>query len=190
MMKTALTSWVMAAISAFLFACAGRPAPDVAAAPDAAAAPDQTRYTAHSFFYDKGKHLTTNYRTGTLVPINTKVRIVSSGSKNIKIELAEGGQAIEIENVANYSGQDTSGILGRMFSPAPIDLSRFSDQDRSLILTGQVGVGMSKEAVLLALGYPPSHKTPSLESDAWTYWRNRFVTFVVEFENGKVARVR
>jgi len=183
-MKRSLTSWVMAGILAFLFGCAGRPAPDVAAAPD------QTRYAAHSFFHEKGKHLTTNYRTGTLVPINTKVRIVSTGSKDIKIELAEGGQAIEISNVANYSGQDINGILGRMFSPAPIDLSRFSDQERRLILAGQVDAGMSREAVILALGYPPSHKTPSLEGDAWTYWRNRFVTFVVEFENGKVARVR
>jgi len=180
----------MAGISAFLFACAGRPAPDVAAAPEAAAAPDQTRYTAHSFFQEKGKHLTTNYRTGTLVPINTRVRIVSTGSKSIKIEVAEGGQAIEIENVAKYTGQDINGILGRMFSPAPIDLGRFSDQDRGLILSGQVGTGMSREAVLLALGYPPIHKTPSLEGDAWTYWRNRFVTFVIDFENGKVARVR
>jgi hypothetical protein len=108
----------------------------------------------------------------------------------MKIELVEGGQAIEIENVDKYTGKDIGAISARMFSPAPIDLSRFTDQERRLILAGQVEAGMSKEAVILALGYPPSHKTPSLEGDAWTYWRNRFVTFVVEFENGKVARVR
>jgi hypothetical protein len=77
-----------------------------------------------------------------------------------------------------------------MFSPAPIDLSRFSDQERDLILRGEAGVGMSREAVIMALGYPPSHKTPSLEGEVWTYWRNRFSTFVVEFGNGKVVRIR
>ena len=70
------------------------------------------------------------------------------------------------------------------------DLSRFSDQERALIRAGEVGVGMSREAVILALGYPPSHQTPSLQNQAWTYWRDRFRTFVVEFENGKVARIR
>lgn len=49
---------------------------------------------------------------------------------------------------------------------------------------------MSKDAVLVAIGYPPITRTPTLESDDWTYWSNRFNTFIVYFENGKVSRIK
>ena len=32
---------------------------------------------------------------------------------------------------------------------------------------------MSKDAVLMAYGYPPDHKTPKLEDDTWSYWLGR-----------------
>jgi hypothetical protein len=183
-MRRALTSLVIASVAAFSFGCVARPGPELTAAAD------RPLYAAYSFFYENGRHLTTNYRKGILIPINTKVRIISSSRTKIRIELAEGGRVIDIINVADYSGEDINGIFGRMFSPAPIDLSRLSDQERGLILAGKVGVGMSRDAVIMALGYPPSHKTPSLQGKAWTYWRNRFTTFVVEFGNGKVVRIR
>jgi len=50
---------------------------------------------------------------------------------------------------------------------------------------------MTKEGVRIALGYPAVHKTPSLDGNSWTYWKNRFATTVVEFGNdGKVISIR
>jgi hypothetical protein len=183
-MRRAPTSLVIASVAACLFGCVTGPGSELVAAAD------RPLYAAFSFFYENGRHLTTNYRRGMLIPINTMVGIISSSRTKIRIEVAEGGQVIDVINVADYTGEDINGIFGRMFSPAPIDLSRFSDQERDLILRGEAGVGMSREAVIMALGYPPSHKTPSLEGEVWTYWRNRFSTFVVEFGNGKVVRIR
>ena len=45
-------------------------------------------------------------------------------------------------------------------------------------------------AVQVAIGYPPITRTASLESDAWTYWSNRFHTFIVHFEQDKVTRIQ
>ena len=182
-MGRALASLVIAGLTTCFLGCAGGPSPEVKAAENT------TVYTAHSFYYEKDRHLTTNYRTGMLLPINTKVRILSIGRESIEIEVVAGGQVIEIVNVPKYTGLDIDGIYNRMFSAAPADLSRFSDRDRGLIRAGKVGVGMRREAVIKALGYPPSHKTPTLEERKWTYWRNRFRTFVVEFSNGKVVRI-
>ena len=41
----------------------------------------------------------------------------------------------------------------------------------------------------LAIGYPPEHATPSLDSDVWTYWKNRFGKLKVTFANGKVSEI-
>ena len=55
------------------------------------------------------------------------------------------------------------------------------------VAAGEVAAGMSKQAVLMAYGYPPSHKTPSLKKDKWVYWLTRYKTQTVEFKDDKVA---
>jgi len=61
-----------------------------------------------------------------------------------------------------------------------------NESDIDAIKRGRVVNGMSKKAVLVAYGYPPEHRTSSLESNTWIYWRNQFGTFRVCFdENDK-----
>ena len=70
-----------------------------------------------------------------------------------------------------------------MFGALPVDLSNFSDGERELIHEGKVELGMSKEAVILSRGYPPKHRTMSLNSDTWRYWKNRFDSRNFIFKN-------
>jgi hypothetical protein len=65
---------------------------------------------------------------------------------------------------------------------------RFSEKEKRNIKLGEIEVGMSKDAVLMAYGYPPAHRTPSLESDQWVYWLNRFVNRPVVFRDGRVSQ--
>jgi outer membrane protein assembly factor BamE (lipoprotein component of BamABCDE complex) len=49
---------------------------------------------------------------------------------------------------------------------------------------------MTREQVLLSLGYPPTHGTPSLQDREWKYWWNPSSTYTVVFDGaGKVADV-
>lgn len=48
---------------------------------------------------------------------------------------------------------------------------------------------MTKEEVLIARGYPPSHATLSLDSDQWRFWQNRWDTIIVQFNNGTVETI-
>lgn len=145
-------------------------------------------YTQFSLFFEKGRHVTTNYRRGTLLPVNTPVTFVKASKNAITVTLADGRKVI-VENIRDYSGNNINGILSRTFSSLPVDLSQFTEEERIAILDGKVNLGMGKKAVLIALGYPPAHKTPSLESNQWRYWSSRFGTFIVSFENDKVAEV-
>jgi hypothetical protein len=149
----------------------------------------QPLYTQFSMFYENNIHKTTNYRKGTLLPVNTVVKFVKSDGFSIVVSLAD-GQQLTIDNVANFSGEKIDGIFARTFSTKPQDLSVFTEAERKSIMLGEVKVGMRKAAVLVALGYPPKHKTPSLDGDRWQYWSNRFNTFVVNFSNGKVSEIQ
>jgi len=73
-------------------------------------------------------------------------------------------------------------------SETPVSLDGFSDIDKKGIKTGKVYKGMTKKGVLTALGYPAKHRTPSLESSTWIYWRNRFVTMAVNFDGNSIVR--
>jgi len=47
----------------------------------------QTYYTRYNFKFEKGRHVTTNYWRGELVPFNTKVTLVSLGGKKMVLDM-------------------------------------------------------------------------------------------------------
>jgi len=150
----------------------------------------QTLYTAHAIRVEKQRHYTSNYQRGSLVPVNSRVVILDSHSGLIKVRLVDGGQELRIHNVSDYSGTNIDGVFERTFSETEIDLSGYSEADRKSIAAGEVEEGMSKDAVIMALGYPPRHRTSSLEEDEWRYWSTKYDTFVVRFQDGKVVKVQ
>lgn len=148
----------------------------------------QTLYTQFSLFYEENHHQTTNYRKGVLLPVNTEVKFVKSNNKSITVTLPYGEDLIFL-NVEGFSGEKIEGIFKRTFATSPVDLSPFTKEEKDAILAGEVRLGMSRQATIMALGYPPKHKTPSLQLNQWQYWQNRFGTFIVYFENDKVKQV-
>ena len=149
----------------------------------------QTLYTRFSLYYEDLRHRTTNYRKGILVPVNTEVQFVKAKGDNIVVKLPS-GQELTIENVEPFSGENLDGIFSRTFSPERTDLTQFTEEERKEIMAGQVKPGMRKSAVIVALGYPPKHKTPTLDSSEWRYWQNRFATFLVQFDGDAVTKVK
>jgi hypothetical protein len=150
--------------------------------------PGQTFYTQFSLYYERNCHLTTNYRRGTLVPVNTAVKFVKADSKNIEVTLPD-GQNLKVRNIEKFSGEKIDGIFNRTFAAQPLDLTSFAANEQKAIKAGKVAVGMRKAAVLAALGYPPKHKTPSLDLNQWRYWQSRFDTIIVYFDKDRVTRI-
>ena len=48
-----------------------------------------------------------------------------------------------------------------------------TDREIAAIQNGVLIEGMSKKAVIMSYGYPPEHRTPSLDNNDWTYWMNK-----------------
>lgn len=151
--------------------------------------PSQLYYTQFSLFQEKDNFRTTNYRKGTLIPINTRVSLVSINSGEAELRLVDTGQKLTIENVPKITKDDMQTAFKKIAGATEVDLNQFTKEERTNILTGKAQKGMSKNAVLAAMGYPPQHETPSLDGDMWTYWSNRFNKLVVNFKNGKVESI-
>jgi outer membrane protein assembly factor BamE (lipoprotein component of BamABCDE complex) len=50
--------------------------------------------------------------------------------------------------------------------------------------------GMTREQVIMAVGYPISDENPSLESNTWRYWLSSFAEFDAIFDDkGLLTRI-
>jgi hypothetical protein len=141
--------------------------------------PDERRGLAYSL----------NYQQDGLIPVCTQVNIDSVNQRELRFTVASSGR--QYRYLFTRHLRDAIDLhMGRYFGPNCPDLTALSDADRVGIQQGQVFQGMSKQGVILAVGYPPEHQTPSLEVDQWAYWRNAHRRFLVYFVDGLVSGIQ
>jgi uncharacterized protein YceK len=157
---------------------------------------DKLYHTQYSIFYKNGVHKTTNYREGTLLPINSLVKVISiggmdlTGNETFEILSTDGLHKVIISNVKSDSGLTLFDLRHRLLDENPVDLSKYTDQEASFIRKGQPAIGMSKDILLKAMGYPPVDDTPSLNASEWVYKRSLFQkSYYVFDENGIVKDI-
>lgn len=150
----------------------------------------ESYYLRHCFMYEKNEHVATNYWRGALVPINTQVTLQSLDGKRMLLRIEGTGETVKVVNVPNFTKADMTTIAARMLSPTPIALDEFEPEIARAIKNGTMRLGMTKEQVVMARGYPPGHQTASLEQDAWKYWSSRFVIQTIVFADGILSEGR
>ena len=177
--RIAKTLWI-AFTSLLLTACAFSPIGEFEG---------ETRYTQCNLWVADGVHETTNYRVGYMIPVNTRVRIGDTSERVIKVSVPETGERFRIINIREYTDRDIKAIFQRYFADESQKLDAFRASEREAIESGEVERGMSKDAVLIARGFPPAHETPSIRMDDWRYWKSGNDTRVVRFEDDRVSEV-
>jgi outer membrane protein assembly factor BamE (lipoprotein component of BamABCDE complex) len=69
-------------------------------------------------------------------------------------------------------------------------MAAFPPAIRDAILAVKVMPGMTREQVLMAVGYPVAAENPSLDAPTWRYWRDSWSEYQVNFdEKGLVKSV-
>lgn len=154
------------------------------------------KYNIH--IYDNGRDIRASYANWTdpgpghgIVPPNTPMTI--EDWRNGFILHTQKAPKKEIHFIFDKGRMNMSvaDYIKDITAPAPISLEGLSPLDLEGVKAGKAMVGMTKDGVLTALGYPASHRTPTLQSREWTYWKNRFTTLVVVFdEKGIVTAIR
>ncbi|MFT2091834.1 outer membrane protein assembly factor BamE [Paraglaciecola sp. 2405UD69-4] len=135
-----------------------------------------------------------NYQlNGTMIPMCSEVTIKDVDEKEVEFvynnvtytylwdkHTRKAGESL-LQNMSNFI--DTSCDEAKVAS--------LSTVDQEGIKEGKPKVGMTKEGILFAMGRPPIHATPSLDSETWMYWLNKFKKQAIEFdENDIVTEIR
>ena len=135
---------------------------------------------------------TANYQSGGLIVRCSEIAMGQRSSK----ELAFTDVPTGVHYLYRFSPKQTpEGLdanIAKYFGPIcdPTAVKSMSAADQQGMIAGKAMVGMTKQAVIYAIGYPPQSDTPSTTSDRWLYWHSKSTTFIVLFTNGVVSSVQ
>ena len=150
-------------------------------------------YTAVNIWHYKPMRIySTNYHTGTILRVGTRCRVTSVNEKGIEFETADGKQ-FRILHIPRHTKVSVQEMFGRYFTKKNEmgpggKFENFTPKERDAVRGAVIHPGMRKEAVLMAYGYPPEHRTPSLDEDTWVYFKGLYVPFTIQFENGRTVK--
>ncbi len=124
----------------------------------------------------------TNFLGGVKsVPCGSRLELHEVQSDSMSLT-DDAGQRYRVGFVAKHSVMPFGEWRSRQFSSEPVELPEgLSELERTCIRQGRVEVGMSKAAVLLAIGYPPARRSPDLEASTWIYQVRRFSSRRITF---------
>ncbi len=171
--------------------CGGR-----GAAGEAAAIPKYLRNNIHTQY--RSNEYRASYANWTdpgaghvIIPVNTPVTVSTSRTGLTIVTMEAQPRTIILEYEERNMGMDVDQYINVVTTAQPTNISNMSAVDRKGIQEGKALPGMTKEGVRIALGYPAAHRTPSLESNTWTYWGNRWRNYAVEFDaKGRVKATK
>lgn len=157
-------------------------------------------FLGHNLHADlgNGKVSSVNYQLrGGMIPWGTEVRIVRVGRNSLVFEdVAKRRQYRYGFHWKTRYAVPLAEHLKRVFLESDSELRKqvdsLSEIDKDGIYEGRVKPGMSREGVLVALGYPPefANREELLTDREWLYWINRFERMVVGFgRDGLVNRI-
>lgn len=125
-----------------------------------------------------------------ILPAGTKINVTKKSRRGFYFTHDVSSQDAFFEFHEPRMGMSMDAYIELITSSSPVDYAHLSAVDRKGIAEGRAAVGMSKEGVMAALGYPAAHRTPDLDASRWIYWQNRFRTLAVDFDsNGKVTSI-
>lgn len=132
-----------------------------------------------------------NYQDKGLIPLCTPIRVTFLSTDYLEFTVLGSGRSYKYEfydDMKAAPGEHVTRYFGTACDPSVI--ATLDPIDQQGIREGKVYPGMSKDGVLLAIGYPPDHATKSLDDDTWRYWESRFDVFDVVFKDGRVLKIK
>jgi hypothetical protein len=132
-----------------------------------------------------------NYATDTLIPAGSPIKIEDYGRWRVFTELD--GKKIRIgldygrsnETLAQYARKLT------VDKDLRFRMAQFPTDVQNAIRAGKILPGMTKEQLVMAVGFPARHETPSVTAPVWKFWYSSRIQYSVNFDDhGRVKEIQ
>jgi hypothetical protein len=125
-----------------------------------------------------------------LIPVGTPAKVTGYGRYRVHV-LLDGRDKQSIGN--DYSRDLAMGDFMARYVVAEdpkAKLASYPPKVREAIASARLSKGMTREQVLMAVGYPVSSENPHLDAKLWRYWLSSFAEFQVVFDDkGRVREI-
>jgi hypothetical protein len=124
-----------------------------------------------------------------IVPFGTPVNITGFGRYRVNIKINGADQSLG-NDYSRYVAMDAFAKRYIVKQDPRVMVAAAPPKIRTAINSARVTKGMTRDQVLVALGYPIGNENPHLDASMWKYWLWTFSPFQVYFDSsGEVSRV-
>ncbi len=127
----------------------------------------------------------TNYNYGKILPINSQIKIVKLDTNKIFFE--HNDKLYAYVRTKHSKHRTLEQLFKRTFALSKVDLENL--ENKEAIKNAIFKLGMRKEEVIFARGFPPEHKTRTLSSNSWYYWKTKHNSEKFVFENNSLKLI-
>ncbi|HSW07970.1 hypothetical protein [Aquabacterium sp.] len=125
-----------------------------------------------------------------VIPLGTPAKVTGYGRYRVFVDLGDGSkQALGND----YSRDMELGAFAKRYVWAEDPkkkLAGYPAKQRDAITSGRIMKGMTREQVLMAVGYPVSSENAHLDAKVWRLWLSSFAEFQVVFgDDGRVNEI-
>jgi hypothetical protein len=121
-----------------------------------------------------------------IIPVATPVAVTGYGRYRVKVDINGKHQAIGND----YSRDLPLDVFAKRYvvedDPAA-KIATFSKRAQDAIASARVAIGMTREQVLMSVGYPVSSENPNLGARTWKFWLSSFSEFHVSFDESDLV---
>ncbi|MDC7808195.1 outer membrane protein assembly factor BamE [Luteimonas sp BLCC-B24] len=124
-----------------------------------------------------------------VVPVGTPVSVTGYGRHRVNVRIDGERQAIGNDYSRDIGLADFARRYVVTEDPAA-KIAGYPAKIQDAIKRAKITPGMTREQVLMSLGYPISSENPDLGADLWRYWMSSFAEFQVQFDgSGRVREI-
>ena len=130
-----------------------------------------------------------NFQYVGVIPVCSEVALLAADQKSLQFKVVATGSIYTYEN-HRAAGEPLDQNLARYFGAVcpRAGLDALSPVEKEGVRLGTAKKGMRKQAVILAIGYPPVRDTRTLELPTWRYWSTNMSSFIVVFDDDGVVQ--
>ena len=146
-------------------------------------------YTCCNFHYEKDWINDGNYAQLPMLPAGSPIKVIGYGRYRAQVEI--NGQPFRLGLDYGRDAETTEQWVAKLIvaNDPKAKLAGYPAAVRQAIQKGQIMVGMSKEQVIMAVGYPLTNENPRLDAPYWRYWWSSFGEYDVHWSGNHVSKV-
>lgn len=124
-----------------------------------------------------------------IIPAGTPIKVTGYGHYRVKVDINGKSQAIGNDYSRDLALEEFAKRYVVSDDPAA-KIAAYPKKIQDAIARAQIVLGMTREQVLMSVGYPVSSENHNLADKTWRFWLSSFQEFRVRFDDsGRVTDV-